>query len=71
MNQYDDETPYITQFFGKKWCYIKQNLINDKLIKDYLLSKKRKCKCDCLDGCMNPKTCPCYRYNNKLRMCTY
>lgn len=29
------------------------------------------CKCNCKDGCWNPKTCPCYRFNQKLRTPLY
>lgn len=45
--------------------------MRDPRIREYLKKRQRQCKCDCTDGCWNPKTCPCYKFNSKLRLCTY
>jgi len=70
-NNIDESTPYETPYFGRKFCYVSKNVILDPDIKNYLQKRKRSCLCDCTDGCLNPKTCPCYKFCGRQRLCTY
>ena len=71
QNTEDNVDPYRTNYFNKNWTYIYKRKVFDKDILAYLEKKKRSCICSCTDGCMNPKTCPCYKFNNKLKQFTY
>jgi hypothetical protein len=51
--------------------YLTKNVILNDNIKQYLKKAKRACFCACLDGCANPKKCPCYKQNSKLQNPTY
>ena len=71
QNTVDSDSPYNTPFFGRKWNYTTKNIIKDQRIADYIERRTKTCKCSCTDGCSNPKTCPCYKDNNKLIKPTY
>jgi hypothetical protein len=45
----------------KIWNYIDENLTLNENISEYASKVVRTTFCACLDGCQNPKRCPCYK----------